>query len=228
MFRWFGKPFRHLGRCLMYSFSILHVHMWLLSNTKITVGGKFCKCFLSHFDIKNLWILGSCDLLFNIWPFPVYFQNGKGRSNNSTLPGESLETKNRYVILAYSYSCTLIITNAWFTVDTFLQNGQKKKFTLKKQASLFFASRTRNAIASSLMNEPCIIRWNSLLSPAGAVGPGTGDIATPPVRPSVCPSVCLSVRLSVTFSFRTVTQKRIAVFSRNFAGTCTKWWGCAV
>ena len=49
------------------------------------------------------------------------------------------------------------------------------------------------------------------LSPAGAVGPGTGDIATPPV----CPSVCLSVRPSVTFSFRTVTQKRIAVFSRN-------------
>ena len=37
--------------------------------------------------------------------------------------------------------------------------------------------------------------------------PGTGDIATPPR---------LSVRLSVTFSFRTVTQKRIDVFSRNF------------
>ena len=36
------------------------------------------------------------------------------------------------------------------------------------------------------------------------------------------PSVRLSVRLSVTFSFRTVTQKRIPVFSRNFAGTCTK------
>ena len=51
--------------------------------------------------------------------------------------------------------------------------------------------------------------------------PGTGDIATPPVRPSVRLSVCLSV----TFSFRTVTQKRIAVFSRNFAGTCTKSWG---
>ena len=42
----------------------------------------------------------------------------------------------------------------------------------------------------------------------------------PSVRPSVCPSV--------TFSFRTLTQKRIAVFSRNFAGTCTKSWGCAV
>ena len=36
------------------------------------------------------------------------------------------------------------------------------------------------------------------------------------------PSVHLSVCPSVTFSFRTVTQKRIAVFSRNFAGTCTK------
>ena len=46
--------------------------------------------------------------------------------------------------------------------------------------------------------------------------PGTGDIATPPV----CPSV--------TFSFRTVTQKRIDVFSRNFAGTCTMSWGYAV
>ena len=62
----------------------------------------------------------------------------------------------------------------------------------------------------------------------------------PSVRPSVCMSVCLSVRLSVrlsvcpsvrlsvTFSFRTVTQKRIDVFSWNFAGTCTKSWGCAV
>ena len=35
----------------------------------------------------------------------------------------------------------------------------------------------------------------------------------PPPPPSVCPSV--------TFSFRTVTQKRIDVFSRNFAGMCT-------
>ena len=63
-----------------------------------------------------------------------------------------------------------------------------------------------------------------LFSPAGAVGPGTGDIATPPVRLSVRTSVrlSLSVRLSVTFSFCTVIQKRIAVFSRNFAGTCTK------
>ena len=56
--------------------------------------------------------------------------------------------------------------------------------------------------------------------------PGTGDIATPPVRPSVRLSVRLSVCLSVTFSFRTVTQKRIDVFSRNFAGTCTMSWGC--
>ena len=55
--------------------------------------------------------------------------------------------------------------------------------------------------------------------------PGTGDIETPQcvylsVRPSVHPSV--------TFSFRTVTPIRIAVFSRNFAGTCTISWGCAV
>ena len=43
-----------------------------------------------------------------------------------------------------------------------------------------------------------------------------------------CPSVRPSVRLSVTFSFRTVTQKRIAVFSRNFAGTCTMGVCCIV
>ena len=43
-----------------------------------------------------------------------------------------------------------------------------------------------------------------------------------------CNAPRLSVRLSVTFSFRTVTQKRIDVFSRNFAGTCTMSWGCAV
>ena len=38
---------------------------------------------------------------------------------------------------------------------------------------------------------------------------------------SVLPSVLPSVRPSVTFSFRTVTKKRINVFSRNFAGMCT-------
>ena len=59
----------------------------------------------------------------------------------------------------------------------------------------------------------------------GAEGPGREILQRPP---SVCPSVCPSVRLSVTFSFRTVTQKRIAVFSQNFAGMCTKSWGCAV
>ena len=56
----------------------------------------------------------------------------------------------------------------------------------------------------------------------GAEGPGREILQCP--RPSVCPSV----RLSVTFSFRTVTQKRIDVFSRNFADTCTMSWGCAV
>ena len=51
--------------------------------------------------------------------------------------------------------------------------------------------------------------------------PGDGRYCNAPV----CPSVRLSVRPSVTFNFRTVTQKCIAVFSRNFAGTCTKSWG---
>ena len=40
----------------------------------------------------------------------------------------------------------------------------------------------------------------------------------------------LSVRLSVchVFHFRTVTRKRIAVISQNFAGMCTMSWGCVV
>ena len=41
-------------------------------------------------------------------------------------------------------------------------------------------------------------------------------------------SVCLSVCPSIMFSLRTVTRERITVFSRNFAGTCTMSWGCAV
>ena len=62
----------------------------------------------------------------------------------------------------------------------------------------------------------------SLLSPA-APEARDGRYCNAPVRLSVCLSVCPS-----RFSFRTVTQKRIPVFSRNFAGTCTKSWGCAV
>ena len=50
----------------------------------------------------------------------------------------------------------------------------------------------------------------------GAEGPGREILQRPP-------SVRLSVCLSVTFSFRTVTQKRIDVFSRNFAGTLKKY-----
>ena len=71
---------------------------------------------------------------------------------------------------------------------------------------------------------PCCNR--SFLSPA-APKARDGRYCNAP-RPSVHLSVCPSVRLSVTFSFRTVTQKRIDVFSRNFAGTCTMSWGCAV
>ena len=82
--------------------------------------------------------------------------------------------------------------------------------------------KSRNYVLCHSYDNKLGNKYGNFLSPAGAVGPGTGDIATPPsVRPPR-PSVCLSVRLSVTFSFRTVTQKRIAVFSRNFPGTCTK------
>ena len=62
-----------------------------------------------------------------------------------------------------------------------------------------------------------------LLFPRRAKGPGRELLKRPPSL-----SVCLSVCLSVTFSFRTVTRKCIAVFSRNFAGMCTMSWGCAV
>ena len=75
---------------------------------------------------------------------------------------------------------------------------------------------------------PCIFQNGSLKQGSIFISrrrrrPGYGRYCNAPrlsVRPSVCPSV--------TFSFRTVTQKRMAVFSRNFAGTCTKSWGCAV
>ena len=51
-----------------------------------------------------------------------------------------------------------------------------------------------------------------------AIGPGTGDIPKPPVRLSVSTS-------RLVFA---LTRKFINVFSQNFAGTCTKSWGCAV
>ena len=54
-----------------------------------------------------------------------------------------------------------------------------------------------------------------------AEGPGREILQHPP-------SVHPSVRPSGTFNFRTVTQKRIDVFSQNFAGMCTMSWGCAV
>ena len=65
---------------------------------------------------------------------------------------------------------------------------------------------------------------DSFIISRGAEGPGREILQRPP---SVCLSVCPSVRPSVTFSFRAVTQKRIDVFARNFAGTCTMSWGCA-
>ena len=60
----------------------------------------------------------------------------------------------------------------------------------------------------------------------GAEGPEREIFATPPVRPYVCLSVRLSVRLSVSPSrlVFALTQKRIAVFSRNFADMCTMSW----
>ena len=108
-------------------------------------------------------------------------------------------------------------------------------FHLITQRLVLFKTRT------SLDHPLCVVtirqmtyktadKSDRLLSPA-APKARDGRYCNAP-RPSVClsvrPSVCLSVCLSVTFSFRTVTQKRIAVFSRNFADMCTKSWGCAV
>ena len=69
----------------------------------------------------------------------------------------------------------------------------------------------------------CFPHMNNLLSPA-APKARDGRYCNA-LRLSVCPSVRPSVHPSVTFSFRTVTQKRINVFSQNFAGTCTMSWG---
>ena len=55
------------------------------------------------------------------------------------------------------------------------------------------------------------LSYDILVISRGAEGPGWEILQRPP---SVHPSVCPSVHLSVTFSFRTVTQKRIDVFSR--------------
>ena len=68
-----------------------------------------------------------------------------------------------------------------------------------------------------MLNIEAIRNVFSVFISGRAEGPGREILQCPP-------SVCLSV----TFSFRTVTRKRINVFSRNFAGTCTMSWGCAV
>ena len=79
-----------------------------------------------------------------------------------------------------------------------------------QQCMFFYCSRIRLAMRTWKPLWSCVLFTNPRRRP------GTGDIETPPVHPSVCPSC-----LSVTFSFCTVTQKGIAVFSQNFAGMCT-------
>ena len=103
----------------------------------------------------------------------------------------------------------------------FIEKGQKEEI-------LSFYNNLKCFLDDGLcyIDEVFFILKLYLLSPA-APKARDGRYCNAP-RPSVCLSVRLSVCLSVTFSFRTVTQKRIAVFSRNFAGTCTKSWGCAV
>ena len=67
-------------------------------------------------------------------------------------------------------------------------------------------------------------------------GGGGGDL--PVILGNTCHVTRLCIVIAVeygsviestaTFSFRTATQKRIAVFSRNFAGMYTRSWECAV
>ena len=64
-------------------------------------------------------------------------------------------------------------------------------------------------LSASTRSYLVVIDPNVFLSPA-APEARDGRYCNAP-RPSVRLSVCLSVRPSVTFSFRTVTQKRIAV-----------------
>ena len=80
-----------------------------------------------------------------------------------------------------------------------------------------------NDDARELVSGSCLV----IIISRGAEGPGQEILQRPPsvwpsVRPSVRPSVCPS---RLVFA---LTQKRINVFSRNFAGMCTMSWGCAV
>ena len=77
----------------------------------------------------------------------------------------------------------------------------------------------RSKLANFDTSCPFIQNLLSIFISRGAEGPGREILQRPP---SVCLSVCPS---RLVFA---LTQKRIAVFSRNFAGTCTKSWGCAV
>ena len=104
-----------------------------------------------------------------------------------------------------------------------LGSGYTGSLTWRRLYTVFWVSCDQNVSYIIIISVP---QTEFLLSPA-APKARDGRYCNAP-RPSVCLSVCLSVRLSVTFSFRTVTQKHIDVFSRNFAGTCTKSWGCAV
>ena len=74
-------------------------------------------------------------------------------------------------------------------------------------------------IPFDVMAYPLTLQCTFFISRRGE-GLGREILQPPSERPSVC--------LSVMFSFRSVTRKCIAVFSRNFACTCTKSWGCAV
>ena len=94
------------------------------------------------------------------------------------------------------------------SVSSFLEGGEE---AIKKNLPEF----TVSSVVPLLDEQNCFCFY---LLPRHR--PGDGRYCNPPPRPSVC--------LSITFSFCTVTRKRIDVFSRNFASTCTISWGCAV
>ena len=107
-------------------------------------------------------------------------------------------------------------------ISHYIRNQIAIKRLILCKSIIYSPSLILISITLIFINKCVILHKNSLLSPA-APKARDGRYCNAPR-----PSVRLSVRPSVPFSFRTVTQKRIDVFSRNFAGMCTMSWGCAV
>ena len=125
------------------------------------------------------------------------------------------------IIFCINYQCFIYYYGIYNHINIYTL---QMSFKMSQVTDIIHQGQNKIYVCFRSPDRPILFFANDsgFLSPTGAVVPGW-EILQPP-RPSVCLSDCLSV----TFSFRTVTQKRITVFSLNFAGTCTKSWGCAV